>query len=136
MQILEKRLRDHDFNYGRFPCNAYLNNALYLLLKSNYLNDSKILSSVEELCWCIIRADGYFTEENIDLLMLHNVSSFVWDNPLLNVCPNERKYFNVRYGWISDESRFACYSSFAENLKESVRKRVRNVRLLCSGKGG
>ncbi len=48
-----------DKQYGEYPCNDYLNNALRDLLNDN-LNTKEAIS---EICWCIRKGNGYFCDD-------------------------------------------------------------------------
>ena len=137
---MEKRPHDFGCNYDRFPCESYLNNALCLLLESNSIKDSKVISSIEEICHCIVKADGYFTRHNIDGLIMNNIATFVWDNPVLDICltptskaPNN--YFNCRHGWFSDESELYS-NTMTEHVKKTKINRIKYFKHLYFKKGG
>ena len=45
--------------FGQYPCCDFLNRALRYLLKEENPNEK----AINEICWAIFRADGYFFED-------------------------------------------------------------------------
>ncbi len=48
-----------DKEYGQYPCNDYLNNALRDLLNDN----PNTKEAISEICWCIRKGNGYFCDD-------------------------------------------------------------------------
>lgn len=61
--MYKKLFKTKNKQYGEYPCNDYLNNALRALLKDENQYRPNIASAIGEICYCIMKADGQYADD-------------------------------------------------------------------------
>lgn len=49
--------------FGEYPCNDYLNNALRALLSDENPRRPAVANAISEICYCIMKADGKYADD-------------------------------------------------------------------------
>ena len=70
---LFKFFNDHNYRLSQYPSCDHLNCALNILLQ----NPMKNRVAIEEICYAIVKADGYFYDHVKEKLIEHGHSRFV-----------------------------------------------------------
>lgn len=61
--MYEKLFKQHKNQYGEYPCNDYLNNALRSLLMDDDPHRPTVANAIGEICYCIMKADGKYADD-------------------------------------------------------------------------
>ncbi len=66
------RRKKREKTYGEYPCVVFLNNAI------RFICEQKYDSAISEICYCISRANGYFSYDVKKMIVERNIERLSW----------------------------------------------------------